>query len=896
MRRLGPLAPALLLCLSTASTVRGQETEAVWDSAVFYHYINQPLSGMLSADGDAWMDFIGSSTKAFSTFSYRYVTLHRGHPSGTLPPWATFQVTDLETNKANRDEHPLSTATGDIGVVDGREEIVVAYQRKIHVLAWSSTEVALVPQALFNAPGTVLTATTGDFDGDGTGDFAVLLEDRIVVYLHPDGTPVQRRILPLHGGAWTHLESGDLSPGAGDELLVVGETYATVQSLEPPAAPGGRQKIRRAPPLFLHRLQAPDPAIGDIDGDGDDDVVLFAMDADVGGRYRVLRQRSSRLVIEGKRVGGPATDLADVDADGDLDGICCGGGGSGGESDAGLGTPSNFEVCLNDGAGDFELSFKIPSIAGKQIAGAADVDQDGDVDLVAGQTVYFAPGKISAPAPTLGGGATPEASRICDVDGDGDPDLEFGLDGCRLNLGDGRFVDAAANAPAPPSGMTYRGPGFPGDLDGNGAADLIVELWDGATFQGVHLLKNDGGGTLDDAGIVATPAQAFSATTTLEADNCVVADFDSDGHTDFAVLSERQSPVLFTWLWLNDGAGSFTAGPLWTDERLLGADDISGDGLTDLIVYRDGIQSRLGDGQGGFEELASLAVYGAFSEAEDYDVHRDELSIFPTWGNDVPDVVAIQRVPEVGHAFRNAYMLNVDGTYPGVVGGIGLPRTEEHPFYALSGDADGDGWQELFAAADPGAPSVSWIKRGPVTSSTGSGDVKTLVLRATAIADVDGDGDDDALSEVVRHGRGFEGVAGGARVQYGTSFAGTDGRAPTLGATGPFRVGETIEFRVRGGLGGATCTFAISRAPAELPDTPVPGLTSWVDPSNYWFQTVTVTLSGAPGEPGVGTAVIPFTVPAGYYGTSEYFQAMIDDPGTLSGLSATNGLRIDFGG
>jgi len=169
-------------------------------------------------------------------------------------------------------------------------------------------------------------------------------------------------------------------------------------------------------------------------------------------------------------------------------------------------------------------------------------------------------------------------------------------------------------------------------------------------------------------------------------------------------------------------------------------------------------------------------------------------------------------------------------------------------------------------------------------------------LPATAFVDVDGDGDDDALSEFVRHGRGFEGVTGGGRVQYGTSFPGTDGRAPTLGATGPFRAGETVEFRVRGGLGGATCTFAISRAPAELPDTPVAGLTSYVDPADAWFQTVTVTLSGTPGQPGVGTAVIPFTVPAGYSGSSEYFQAVINDPGAPNGMSATNGLQIDFGG
>lgn len=894
MRHARTLALGVLLPFLASPAIRAQEAQAVWDASVFYHYVSHPWSGMLDADGDGRMDFIGTSTTAFDNTARRYLSISLGNASGTLAPSETVGILDLGTNRSNVSQHPLTAATGDIGPLDGRDEIVFAYRGKATVIGWNG--VALEPRAWFNLPFDILDATTGDFDGDGTGDFALLHTDRVSVHLHPDGGPVEERVLRLGEGGWAHLESGDLLGSPGDELLVVGETYATVQSITRPAPPGARQRYRRSAPFFLHRLPAPDPAIGDVDGDGDADAVLFAMDATVGGRYRVLRQRGGRLTIEGKRIGGPATDLADVDADGDVDGICCGGGGDSGDSDAGLGTPSNFEVCLNDGDGDFELAFKIPSIAGQRIAGAADVDLDGDVDLVSGQTIYYSPGKITRPAATVGNGSAPAPSRICDVDGDGDLDLEFGLDGCRLNLGDGSFVDAPASGPAPPPGMNYVGPGYPGDFDGDGAADLVVELWDGSSFIGVHLLRNDGGGTLDDAGLAASPAQPFSGMTTLDAENCVVGDFNSDGHIDLAVLSERQSPDLFTWLWFGDSNGGFTEGPLLSDERLLGVDDITGDGFMDLVVYRDGLQYHLGLGSGGFDAPVYFDVYGAFDAADEFDVQRDVLSIFPTWGNDVPDVVAINRVPGSSSAFRQPYKLNVDGTYPSPIGGTGLPSSEEFPFLALSGDGNGDGWPELFAAADLGAPAVNWIRMGPVTQGYGSNDVKTLALSAVAFADVDGDGDDDALSEVVRHARGFEGVAGGGRLQYGASFAGTDDRAPTLGATGPFRAGETVEFRIRGGLGGASCTFAISRAPAELADTPVPGVTSWIDPTHPWFQTQTVTLSGTPGEPGVGSAEIPFTVPAGYTGTSEYFQAVIDDPGAPNGISATNGLRIDFGG
>ena len=59
------------------------------------------------------------------------------------------------------------------------------------------------------------------------------------------------------------------------------------------------------------------------------------------------------------QIGGPATHLIDVDGDGDLDGLCCGGG-SGPYPNEGS---STFQVALNDGAGVFAPAFPIAGTA-----------------------------------------------------------------------------------------------------------------------------------------------------------------------------------------------------------------------------------------------------------------------------------------------------------------------------------------------------------------------------------------------------------------------------------------------------------------------------------------------------------------------------------------------------
>ena len=543
---------------------------------------------------------------------------------------------------------------GPIGPEDGADEFVMIYGQ--HVVVRDPGDHDL--EVEFLLPKRAVDGAVGDFDGDGGGDVAVLLPDRVVYLLHRAGdSTYEQREVPLHARGWRYLEVGEFDGRPGDEVVLVGRGEVVVRSLDHPPAPARtRGKLRAAGfRTFLHGLPAPDPAVGDLDGDGDDDVALFSMTHG----YKVLRQEApGRLELGPTLIGGPATDLADIDGDGDLDGICCSGGGGGPtfpfipRSDF----PSEFMFSPNRGDGTFEVAWSVPGNGAEFIAGGTDLDGDGDVDLVAGRTVIWNPGRITRPVQPVPPTDEPLQSEVQDLDGDGDPDLAVTLTSYWRNQGDGTTVPSAPVLPAPPAGSTWLGPGYLGDFSGDGLVDFLVERWEDATFGGVHLLVNMGGEVFVDAGMVCLPAEPFSSWTTLAQDNCLVADFDSNGTLDLAVRRPRHTLPEYrpmrTDLWLNDGLSSFTPVPTWDEQRILAVGEFSNDGLNDVIVFHNeglqpGFRVRYGLPGGGWDEPRNLTQYGAFAGVSAVQLWRDRfavadaLSSFPSEG--VDDFIAYQR-------------------------------------------------------------------------------------------------------------------------------------------------------------------------------------------------------------------------------------------------------------
>ncbi len=118
-----------------------------------------------------------------------------------------------------------------------------------------------------------------------------------------------------------------------------------------------------------------DLAVGDVDGDGHDDVVTVSVPHDGGNpRIDTYLSRPAGFVLASRSTGLPHPVLADFDGDGRLDLVLF---------DSGYLSSRNFTLQLGDGAGGFgpPRTFTLPASASSFIA--ADVDGDGRIDLIA---------------------------------------------------------------------------------------------------------------------------------------------------------------------------------------------------------------------------------------------------------------------------------------------------------------------------------------------------------------------------------------------------------------------------------------------------------------------------------------------------------------------------------
>ncbi len=704
-----------------------------------------PFRRMVDLDLDGDLDVIGARLatdgKTFQLVAYENdgagVFSQVWSGANSAPPVQGRRDFLIETGFLNSDPYP---------------DICVMYRGNRFDWIGSSFKVfyALPPIAL---PEIALRLVLAELDGDGRSEVVWADEARLHLITSSGAHVEVSHSVP-------QVQSLRLIPKDGpiqlDEFIVTGLWTARLVYGSPAYG-------LVAGPIFQVGPMAKACDTADVDGDGDIDAVFFLAENSFVGTppsYRVLRRLApASWVIEDVAVGGPGEFLADIDGDGDPDGVCCGGGGGSGIDYNDNVRRTDFEISINDGSGAFAPAFQIQGLGSPQLAGAVDVDADGDVDLVAGRCVYYACGPLRPPV-AQETGFEPRVMRglrdISDCDGDGDPDVGFSVDSVYTNDGRGRFsADVPLVSPAP-RGTEFRGPGFPGDLDGDGDVDLLVEVhgegkhrgYGSQPVLGMGFLQNDGAGRLRYAGLASEPLVSFGIDS-LEAEASLLADLDRDGDLDLITRSMIGAPSA-SRVWIDDGRGRFQ---LWRSVdglRIEWAGDVDLDADVDLLLsrpfyYSHELQLFLAVPRAG---LPPTFVRDGRLAGWTMDPFRGWIAEGDYVQDGYPDFLIARTVGNWTEALALFNTFNVGGSIAANVG-LDYGYDLEPDARVALGDLNGDGLCDALTGAhldDPVPISEVQLKKTP-GGVYRAFDMAQQLLTPGLLVDIDTDGDLDLLGE-----------------------------------------------------------------------------------------------------------------------------------------------------
>ena len=261
-------------------------------------------------------------------------------------------------------------------------------------------------------------------------------------------------------------------------------------------------------------------AWGDVDGDGDHDIVAGS---DNQPNRVWLNNGSGTFTDSGQALGFITTRsivLGDVDGDGDLDIVA--------------GNDGPNRVWLNDGTGIFTNSLQALGSSFTRAIVLGDVDDDGDLDVVAGNSAQVnrvwlndGTGTFTDSGQALGSNNT-WSIVLGDVDDDGDRDIVVGNYGqgnrLWLNDGTGTFTDSGQSL-----GSSNTLSIELGDVDSDGDRDIVTG---NNTNQPNRVWLNDGTGTFTDSGQALGSSNTYSVR---------LGDVDGDGDHDIVAGNHKSS-------------------------------------------------------------------------------------------------------------------------------------------------------------------------------------------------------------------------------------------------------------------------------------------------------------------------------------------------------------------
>jgi len=575
---------------------------------------------------------------------------------------------------------------------------------------------------LFNTECEPRSGATGDFDGNGDVDIALVCPDSGVIVLLNDGRggfgEPQHLSVPDYAGwyvvAFDVDNDGDIDLACRNEdaLQVLKNNGQGVFWVAQSSPTDGR---------YLWSMTH-----GDFDGDGNQDVAgLF----EYGEKVLVLWGSGNGLFSSYYEFDldeeAETVEAADLNGDGLPDLV--------------LDTDS---ILLSFSQGNRTFTPAQPLLEPGEWSSSpavADMDGDGFVDLasaifVTGGTreivFFWGAGDGTFPSSTR----YEQESRLSDfvtgdLDNDGDTDLMVELVGdnesreqvrALVNNGNRTFTDSP---PSTLAGWLYEHHLF--DTDGDSFPDLVAVDENGSSGQGgVMVFRGNGDGT------IASPRRE-----PIHEDSAyfVCDDFNQDGWMDLAISAPDYSyPELHVWLGNSDG--SFDGPAVYQlddDLYYLETADFNLDRYPDLLTRQGGLyEIRPGTASGGFQSPQAIDTGHPHSFVAIADLNQDGI----------PDLAISSRSDTV------VSVLLGDGA-GGFLQQADLPAGVE-PFWVTAADFTGDGWTDL-AVEDSGTFPDEEVH---VFSGNGDGSFGAPVTSTAPFSawdlipgDLDGDGHTDLV-------------------------------------------------------------------------------------------------------------------------------------------------------
>lgn len=560
-------------------------------------------------------DFTGDSipdvvvTNTGTSFNGNTISLFPGNGNGTFSAKTNYTV----------GSGPLGVAAADFNI-DGFMDLVVANNGGFGT---GTTLSVLINNTSggFNAAVTITgiakpyKVAAAFMDSDSLPDIVVANEEEQVTMLHNTGSGFLKTIYSMQNQQFNNLFSSvQLADIDNDSDLDVFYSSLGTQniSLRKNMGNGVLDSIEMIVLDFIYGGTASFQVV-DLNADGFKDIVAATSTGSTGDGFRiVLNQGNGTFGPETIIPGGQRTFViltGDVDLDGDNDIV----------------TADNYSneltVHQNNGAGSFPtpvlFSNGLPIVSTK--LDAADIDNDGDLDILTGAdsrtainvpvTVIknngngtFAAG-INISAPQGGVGA-----KFRDINNDGFQDIIYASG---INTSPYDFFTAINNGNgtfAPVVRWSVNSCGWndmdAADLDNDGDIDVVLTEWLGCpsvpfSSQRIFISYNNGGGNFS----AAVPDIVNSGPGPI-----AICDFNEDGFLDLAT-----GQTSYFDIHLNDGTGNFLAPVSFTMSQSpfdILATDLNNDGHTDIASCNYGsnpgdynLTIRLGNGDGTFQNV-----------------------------------------------------------------------------------------------------------------------------------------------------------------------------------------------------------------------------------------------------------------------------------------------------